>query len=156
MALPCLDGKLAFQPISMPFPYGGGWLDINVEHADRLRPGEWVSGIVIDLLGVMLQYEHGRDRNKWLYSGSYFWEYAKKDILRRENAYTFGLGIFDFTYVLVPINTESHWSLIVIERIPRPDDPIPMNCVLWHADSYGTHAGVDAPLRRYLRNEVIR
>ncbi|GJP31574.1 hypothetical protein CLOM_g7735 [Closterium sp. NIES-68] len=145
-----------FHPLSMPFPFGGGWLEIGERHYKTLRRSNWLSGVVIEWLGLMLQYELGRCDTSWLYTSTYFWQFADRPCGKSTNPYSYGKNVLDYNHVVVPINKDGHWSLAVIENIKSPGEKVPYCCTIWHADSYGLHTDIDLPLRTYLRSQVLR
>ncbi|GBG73892.1 hypothetical protein CBR_g17607 [Chara braunii] len=85
---------------------------------------------------------------------------ALADPLRK---WTRRVNLFDYSYLVIPINESAHWSVVIIchpgdvvKQPTRGDDIRSVTPCILHLDSLsGSHTNVDLPIRRYLLDEHV-
>ena len=89
-------------------------VEILVQDLDRLNPGQWFNDNLIEFWFLWLMRNENLDTTDVMMTSTYFYHTLIEKGVHAVDRWFVDDDIFNKKYIMVPINSDNHWSLAVI------------------------------------------
>jgi Ulp1 family protease len=89
-------------------------VEILVQDLDRLNPGQWLNDNLIEFWFLWLIRNENLDTTDVMMTSTYFYTTLIEKGVHAVDRWFVDDDVFNKKYIMVPINSDNHWSLAVI------------------------------------------